>query len=168
MVRSPAQRPPTPPTAFSHLLCNDPWGLSAPHPYISCVTHLRNFAVQLNPQVSSPDFQHCVRELRRSAPHVPPSETARRSASDALAHISAPCRGRPTRLPQPVLAKANATCLSPSGSWRPRCRSVSVRAPGPMTRLHHPSLACSARAVFHSFSCAALAAPGPRSCLHIP
>jgi hypothetical protein len=168
MVRSPAQRPPTPPTAFSHLLCNDPWGLSAPHSYISCTTRQRNFAVQLSPQVSSPDLQHCVRELRRSAPHGPPSQAARRSASDALARISAPCRGRPTRPPQPALSAVGALCLRLSGSWRSCCRSFSVRAPGPVTSLRHSSLERSARAVFRSSVLVAVATPSPRSCLHIP
>ena len=149
------------PTAFSHLLCNDPWGLSAPHPYISCATHQRNFAVQLSPQVSSPNLQHCVRELRRSAPHGPPSQAARRSASDALARISAPCRGRPTRPPQPALSAVGALCLRLSGSWRSCCRSFSVRAPGPVTSLRHSSLERSARAVFRSSTLVAVAAPSP-------
>ena len=168
MVRSPAQRPPTPPTAFSHLLCNDPWGLSAPHPYISCATRQRNFAVQLSPQVSSPDLQHCVCELRRSAPHVPPSQAARRSASDALARISVPCRRRPTRSPQPALSAAGTLCLSLSGSRRSCCSSVSVWAPGPTTRLRHPSLERSTRAVFRSSTLVAVAAPSPRSRSSLP
>ena len=169
MVRSPAQRPPSAsPTAFSHLLCNDPWGLSAPHSYISCTTHQRNFAVQLSPQVLSSALQYFVRELRRSAPHGPPSQAARRAASDALARISAPCRRRPTRLPQPDLSAAGTLCLSLSGSRRSCCSSVSVWAPRPTTRLRHPSLERSTRAVFRSSVLVAVAAPSPRSCLSLP
>ena len=153
---------------FFYLLCNDPWDLSAPHLYISCTARQRNFAVQLSPQVSSLDLQHCVRELRRSAPHGPPSQAARRSASDALARISAPCRGRPTRPPQPALSAVGALCLRLSGSWRSCCRSFSVRAPGPVTSLRHSSLERSARAVFRSSVLVAVATPSPRSCLHIP